>query len=143
MTSITTFIDADECVDFMDKIEEGKIFLIVSGSLGQHVVPRVEAMSQLESIYIFCDNKVLHEGWASKMPKVKGLYTEIGPIYEALQIDSKSYDRAMISITFKGVDALFMYTKLLKEAILQIEDDHKKSIKKFTDYCRDQDSLKR
>ena len=47
----------------------------------------------------------------------------------------------MIPITFKGVDALFMHTQLLKEAILQIEDDHEKSIKEFTDYCRDQDSL--
>ena len=47
----------------------------------------------------------------------------------------------MIPITFKGVDALFMYTQLLKEAILQIEDDHEKSIKEFADFCRDQDSL--
>ena len=44
----------------------------------------------------------------------------------------------MIPITFKGVDALFMYTQLLKEAILQIEDDHEKSIKEFVDYCRRQ-----
>ena len=141
VTSITTFTDADECVDFMDKIEEGRVFLIVSGSLGRHVVPCIEAMSQLESVYVFCDNKMLHEEWVNKIPKVKGLYTEIEPISEALQIDSKTYDRAMIPITFKGVDALFMYTQLLKEAILQIEDDHEKSIKEFTDYCRDQDSL--
>ena len=141
VTSITTFTDADECVDFMDEIEEGRVFLIVSGSLGRHVVPCIEAMSQLESIYVFCDNKVLHEEWIHKIPKAKGLYTEIEPISEALQIDSKTYDRAMIPITFKGVDALFMYTQLLKEAILQIEDDHEKSIKEFTDYCHDQNSL--
>ena len=141
VTSITTFTDADECVDFMYEIKEGKIFLIVSGSLGRHVVPCIETMSQLESIYVLCDNKVRHEGWASRISKVKGLYTEIEPISEALQIHSKSCDRAMIPITFKGVDALFMYTQLLKEAILQIEDDHEKSIKEFTDYCRDQDSL--
>ena len=141
VTSITTFTDADECVDFIDEIEEGKVFLIVSGSLGRHVVPCIEAMSQLESIYVFCDNKVLHEQWASKIPKVKGLYTEIEQIYETLQIHSKSCDRAMMPITFKGVDTLFMYTQLLKEAILQIEDDHEKSIKEFADYCRDQNSL--
>ena len=34
-----------------------------------------------------------------------------------------------------------MYTQLLKEAILQIEDDHEKSIREFADYCRDHDSL--
>ena len=141
VTSITTFTDADECVDFMNEIEEGRVFLIVTGSLGQYVVPCIETMSQLESIYVLCDKKMIHKEWDSKIPKVKGLYTEIEPISEALQIDSKSCDRAMIPITFKGVDALFMYTQLLKEAILEIEDDHEKSIKEFTDYCRDQDSL--
>ena len=141
VTSITTFTDADECVDFMDEIEEGRVFLIVSGSLGRHVVPCIEAMSQLDSIYVFCDNKVLHEEWASKIPMVKGIYTEIEPISEALQIHSKSSDRAMIPITFKGVDALFMYTQLLKEAILQIEDDHEKSMEEFVDYCHRQKEL--
>ena len=141
VTYITTFTDVDECVDFMDEIEEGRVFLIVTGSLGQYVVPCIETMSQLESIYVLCDSKVVHEGWVSRISKVKGLYTEIEPISEALQIDSKIYDRAMIPITFKDVDALFMYTQLLKEAILQIEDDHEKSIKEFADYCHDQNSL--
>ena len=92
VTSITTFTDADECVDFIDEIEEERVFLIVSGSLGRYVVPCIEAMSQLESVYVFCDNKVLHEEWVNKIPKVKGLYTEIEPIFEALQIHSKSCD---------------------------------------------------
>ena len=138
VTSITTFTDADECVDFMDEFEEGRVFLIVSSSLGRHVVPCIEAMSQLESVYVLCDNKVLHEGWASRISKVKGLYTEIEPISEALQIDCKICDQAMMPITFKGIDALFMYTQLLKEAILQIEDDHEKSMEEFVAYCRRQ-----
>ena len=69
VTSITTFTDVDECVDFIDDIEDGKVFLIVSDSLGQHVVPCIEKMSQLESIYVFCDNKVMHAEWASKYPR--------------------------------------------------------------------------
>ncbi|CAF5103751.1 unnamed protein product, partial [Rotaria sp. Silwood1] len=50
-------------------------------------------------------------------------------------------DRAMISISFNGRDALFMYTQLLKEALLEIEDDDKKSIKDLVDYCREQDDI--
>ena len=138
VTSITAFTDADECVNFIDNTEEEKVFLIVSDSSGRYVVPCIEAMSQLESIYVFCNNKVINEEWASKILKVKGFYTEIEQICEALQVHSKTCDRAMISITFKGADALFMYTQLLKEAILQIEDDHEKSIREFADYCRDQ-----
>ena len=138
VTLITTFTNADECVDFIHESEEGKVFLIVSDSLGRHVVPCIEKMSQLESIYVFCDNKVINEEWASKIPKVKEFYTEIEKICEALQVHSKTCDQAMIPITFKGVDALFVYTQLLKEAILQIEDDDEKAIREFADYYRDQ-----
>ena len=64
------------------------------------------------------------------------MYTDIKPICKALQIDRENCDRAMISITFNGVDALFMYTQLLKEAILQIEYNDKKSLKELGHYCR-------
>ena len=75
------------------------------------------------------------------MPKVKGVFTEIESICKALQIDGENCDRAMVSISFKGIDALFMYTQLLKEAILQIEDDDKKSLQELADYCRNQGDI--
>ncbi|CAF1464400.1 unnamed protein product, partial [Rotaria sp. Silwood1] len=42
----------------------------------------------------------------------------------------------MISISFNRIDPLFMYTQLLKEALLEIEDDDVKSIKELVEYCR-------
>ncbi|CAF1506334.1 unnamed protein product, partial [Rotaria sp. Silwood1] len=74
--------------------------------------------------------------WTKTIPKVKGIYTQIEPICKALQIDQKYCDRAMISISFNRIDPLFMYTQLLKEALLQIEDDDAKSIKELVEYCR-------
>ncbi|CAF5043094.1 unnamed protein product, partial [Rotaria sp. Silwood1] len=47
----------------------------------------------------------------------------------------------MIPISFNGRDALFMYTQLLKEALLEIEDDDVKSIKDLVEYCRLQDDI--
>ncbi|CAF1508287.1 unnamed protein product [Rotaria sordida] len=47
----------------------------------------------------------------------------------------------MISISFNGLDALFMYTQLLKEAVLEIEDDDAKSIKDLVEYCRLQNDI--
>ncbi|CAF4807749.1 unnamed protein product, partial [Rotaria socialis] len=35
-----------------------------------------------------------------------------------------------------GIDPLFMYTQLLKETLLDIEDDDTKSIKELVEYCR-------
>jgi hypothetical protein len=35
--------------------------MIILVSLGQHIVPRIHHMSQVDSIFIFCRNKEQHE----------------------------------------------------------------------------------
>ncbi|CAF1068390.1 unnamed protein product [Rotaria sordida] len=141
VASITTFTDAQQCFDFLSGITKEKAFMIVSGSLGQKIVSEMEAMSQLESVYVFCGNQSYHEQWANKVSKIKGVYTKIEPICKALEIDRQRCDQAMISISFNGLDALFMYTQLLKEAVLEIEDDDAKSIKDLVEYCRLQNDI--
>ncbi|CAF5093258.1 unnamed protein product, partial [Rotaria sp. Silwood1] len=147
VASITTFTDAQQCVNFVSEIKKEKVFMIVSGSLGRQIVPEIEALPQLEAIYVFCGNQSVHEQWAKKISKVKGVYTKIEPICQALEIDRQRCDQAMIPISFNGRDALFMYTQLLKEALLEIEDDDVKSIKDLVEYCRlqndvDEDEIK-
>ncbi|CAF4732223.1 unnamed protein product, partial [Rotaria sp. Silwood2] len=83
--------------------------------------------------------QLIHERWAKTIAKVKGVYTEIDSICEALRIDRENCDRALITISFNGLDPLFMYTQLLKEALLDIEDDDAKAIKELAEYCRLQD----
>ncbi|CAF3008071.1 unnamed protein product [Rotaria sp. Silwood2] len=141
VASITTFTDSQEAIDFLSVIKEEKVFMIVSGSLGQQIIPEIEAWPQLESIYVFCGNQAAHEQWARKIRKVRGVHTSIEPICEALQVDRENCDRAMVPITFNGIDALFMYTPLLKEALLDIEDDDTTSIKELAEYCRLQDDI--
>ncbi|CAF3398354.1 unnamed protein product, partial [Rotaria sp. Silwood2] len=141
VASIETFKDAQECIDFLHAITNEKVFMIVSGSLGRQIIADIEGWPQLESVYVFCRNQAINEQWANKIYKVKGVYTKIKPICKALQLDRENCDRAMISVTFKGLDPLFMYTQLLKEALLEIEDDDKKSIKDLADYCREQDDI--
>ena len=141
VASIETFTDAEECVKFLDQIQNEKAFMIVSGALGRQIVPEIESKPQLEAVYVFCENKAAHEQWASKITKVKGVYTDIKSICKRLQIDRENCDRAMVSISFNGIDALFVYTQLLKEAILQIQDDDKESLKQLAEYCRSQEDI--
>ncbi|CAF3390656.1 unnamed protein product, partial [Rotaria sp. Silwood2] len=138
---ITIFTDAEQCYKFLDEIKKEKIFIIVSGALGRQVAPKLQVMPQLESIYVFCGNESYHEEWAKTIPKVKGVFTDIKPICQALEIDRQRCDQSMIPVSFNGLDPLFMYTQLLKETLLEIEDDDKKSIKDLVDYCREQDDI--
>ena len=89
VASIETFTDAKACFEFLDRRKNEKAFMIVSGALGRQVVPEIESKPQLVSIYVFCRNKSANEQWASKIPKIKGVYTDIKSICKALQIDGK------------------------------------------------------
>ncbi|CAF3287348.1 unnamed protein product [Rotaria sp. Silwood2] len=138
--TVAVFTDRDESIDFLTDTENEKVSMIVSGVLGQHIIPEIQECPQLTSIYVLCDNQSTHEKWVKTISKVKGVYTQIEPICDALQIDRRNYDQDMISISFNRIDPLFMYTQLLKEALLDIEDDDAKSIKEFSEYCCLQDS---
>ncbi|CAF3311716.1 unnamed protein product [Rotaria socialis] len=141
VVSIRTFIDAEQCIRFIRDIKEEKVVLIISGSLGQTVIPNICTCSQLDSIYVFCSNQSIHEQWTKDMLKVKGVHTSIESICKALQVESARCDRDLASISCHGIDSLFMYTQLLKEALLEINDHDTKHVKELSDYCRLQDNI--
>lgn len=66
------FDNVDECRKYMTHVPHNRyLVFIVSGQLGQDIVPRIHHIHQVFSIYIFCQNKPLHEQWAKQHKKVK------------------------------------------------------------------------
>ena len=84
VNDVTICTQPDQCIQFLNDIDDEKAFVIVSGSLGQHLVPDIHAMPQLDAIYIFCGNKSRHEQWAQNWVKVKGVHTSITPICQGI-----------------------------------------------------------
>ncbi|CAF0957054.1 unnamed protein product [Adineta steineri] len=143
VSAISTYTNDDQCLEFIQTVVDNKIFMIISGSLGQHIVPRVHSMSQVDSIFIFCGNKKHHEQWAKDWPKIKGVFTDITPICEALKGAAHQCEQNVIPMSFvetnKKLDQLdpsFMYTQIMKEIILTIQFEQK-HIQDYIDYCRD------
>jgi tetratricopeptide (TPR) repeat protein len=144
---VNTFTDADECIDFIDSIKQEKVVMISSGALGETTVPLVHSKPQVSTIYIFCGNKARHEKWAKQWPKVKGVFTDITSICEALKQTTRNHDQNLVSISIlkvtdgnsnKNLDELnpsFMYTQIVKEILLTI-DFEKKHFKEFIAYFR-------
>ncbi len=149
VNTVNTFVDVDECIDFINGIQEERAFVISSGALGKTTVPMVHDKPQVNTIYIFCGNKGYHEKWAKEWPKVAGVYTDITPICEALKQAAQDCDHNSVSITFAKkrdgatgpnrdtLDSSFMYTQILKEILLTI-DFEQGHIKEFFAYCREQ-----
>jgi len=145
--TINTFTDDEECIQFLDSISGEKACMIISGSFGPHTVPRVHNMPQVDSIFIFCDNKKRHKQWVKDWTKIKGVFTEISSICEALKQMVQQCEQNAISISFMStrgnvfkknlgqLDPTFMYTKILKEILLTIEFEQQ-HITEFIDYWR-------
>jgi tetratricopeptide (TPR) repeat protein len=148
VNDVNMFIDGDQCIQFINNITNNKAYMIISGYLGQHIVPRVHNMPQVDSIFIFCGNKKRHEAWTKEWSKIKGVFTEIKPICEALKHASQQYEHNAISISFVAtsgdassknldrLDPMFMYTKIMKEILLSIKFNQE-HFKQFVDYCRE------
>ncbi|CAF1426262.1 unnamed protein product [Rotaria magnacalcarata] len=140
---IETFSDVNKCVDFITDVVDKKILLIISPVAGQLLLPFIEPVSELYSIYMFSSQHTSDDQWAFKQNKVKGIFFEVESICGALKRDLCQLinDAALFSIVstkcapnFEQLDQSFMYTTLLKEAILEIEHDSK-ARERFTRFC--------
>ena len=149
VNTVKTFTDVDQCIAFITNIEEEKVFMIISGALGEVIVPRIHNMFQIDSIYVFCQNESRHKQWAQNWMKIKGVFVEILPLCEELKQAAQQCDQNSISISFVPTNELlsnqnldqinqsFMYTQILKEILLTIQFD-KQSMNDFIIYCREQ-----
>ncbi len=149
VNTVNRFIDADECIEFINGITEEKTFIITSSALGQITIPVVHDKPQVSMIYIFCENKAGYEKWAIQWPKVAGVYTDIIALCEALKQSTQDCDHNSVPISFLPaiheawnenmdiLDSSFTYTLILKETLLSInyKQEH---FNKFLTYCHEQ-----
>jgi hypothetical protein len=72
VNTVNRFTNADESIDYITDVEEGKTFMIVAQVFSQIIVPFVQDISQVNSIYIFCEDKTGHKEWVKENgPKCK------------------------------------------------------------------------
>ena len=152
VNDVKVFTESTACVDFLREVSEEKVFVIVSGALGKDLVPRIHALPQLDTIYIFCGNRERHKPWTEEWSKVKDAYTQIKAIREALQQSVKQCNQESTPMSFVPSNAegsavdldqlepSFMYTQLFKKILLEMEHDES-ARKDLVEYCREQENL--
>ncbi len=149
MNTIQIFTNPDDCIDNLTNFPDEKIFLIISGTFGQHVIPLIHDILQINSIYVFSGvNKSKYEAWAKEYNKVKGVFTQIELICESLKQDVYQLNQDAIRISFVSLsaspsnvqldqlDSSFMYIQLLKEIIFDMQYD-KTALEEFVNYYRE------
>ncbi|CAF0915691.1 unnamed protein product [Adineta steineri] len=138
----------DQCIQILKQFDDERAVVITSDSLSQHLIPKIHDMPHLDAIYIFCDDKFRHQGWTQNWTKIKGVHTNITEICQALQLAVKQYDQDTIAVSFLTLNEMasldnlnqlesnFMYTKILKAILPDIEYD-RKAIKNLAACCRE------
>jgi hypothetical protein len=92
--SIIIFINEQKCLEFINKFRlKNKLFLIVSGSLGENFVPKIYDLFQINFIYIFCGQKKKHEIWTKKYEKIKGVFDNITELCVHLKRDKDKLEQ--------------------------------------------------
>ncbi|CAM4778595.1 unnamed protein product [Rotaria magnacalcarata] len=146
----------EQCVEFLNEIDDGKAFIISSGALGQTLVNDIHGIPKVDAIYIFCDNKECHESWSKDWSKIRGVFTSIKSICESLKKVAHECDHDSIPMSFvpkqiveegaigsdkNNLDRLppsYMYSIIFKDIILEINDDDSKSMNTLVKFCQKQ-----
>lgn len=63
--SVQCFNKPDDCVDYIKAHSMQTMFLVVSGSFAEYIVPQVSEYDTVKQIFVFCASIVSHAHWAT------------------------------------------------------------------------------
>ncbi|CAF1488753.1 unnamed protein product [Adineta ricciae] len=86
---LVKFRDLQRCQQYIEQMTNDKLVVIVSGRLGRELVPVIDKLHQVSSIYVFCMDPKSHEQWASKFTKVKGIVSDLNRLISQIKRDHK------------------------------------------------------
>lgn len=149
VSTVNTFPDIDECLDFVSDLTNDTALLIVSRQFADDVLAVVHELSQVHAIYIVCKTESELKRWENASSKIHGAYTDMPSICQKIRADSKVCDRNALSLSFlpqadasavRDLDTLncsFMYTQILRDILLTI-DFTQEHVEQFAAFCREQ-----
>ena len=122
------FKQSHECEEYIHSLAKtDRVILIVSGRLGQEIVPRIHECRQVTSIYVYCMNKKKNEQWVKPFKKVKRIITHLNKLVNIIRDDQIERQRNKINETIlinpiysnTSLDESFRHSYLLIDCILK------------------------
>ncbi|CAF1152950.1 unnamed protein product [Didymodactylos carnosus] len=132
---IQTFDDIEQCESYIREIQNEKVLLIVSGSIGRRITSRIHDLTQFSGFYVYCQDKASNEKWAKSYSKVKGVFTRRDELVSQIAVDqatrSKVDDITSVSVftrddnenaenSLESRNASFMWFQLFVEVLLRM-----------------------
>ncbi|CAF2792622.1 unnamed protein product [Rotaria sp. Silwood2] len=159
---LKVFEDLEKCEKYIRKSHESdRIVLIVSGGLGQQIVPQIYKLRQVRTIYIYCMNTKKNKKWASEYSKIKLVTADLDDLIRRIEKDhikTKKIEEQLAitylerdSVTDRsslGLNGQYLQFELLMDSLLRIEatDEDKSELisickRKYKDNSKELDNV--
>ncbi|CAF5123637.1 unnamed protein product, partial [Rotaria magnacalcarata] len=137
---LKTFDDIDDCIAFINSISNEKVIFILSDVFSNSILPRIEDLQQIFTIYILNENDQNKQNLLNKNSKIQGFYTNISDVYKQISIDINQITRDLIaymsiSSNSSTPDPMFIYSQLISEIILD-SDETEYAMKELVNFAR-------
>ncbi|CAF1003116.1 unnamed protein product [Adineta steineri] len=148
INTIELYSNPEEFRTFIQQIKDEKLLVILSETVVEQVTSEIDNHSQIDSVYIYCNQKEYHENWSTNSPKIKGVYSNLQSIHDALRRDVRRINNDLISIQIltnkksNELEQSFTFALLLKEILINSESNEqiKQEFIKFSRFYYEKNS---
>ncbi|CAF1467529.1 unnamed protein product [Adineta ricciae] len=91
--NILAFDNIDSIHQSSQMNSNAKIFLILSGSLGQICKTQLIEIVNIQFLYIFCRDSIKHTEWSRDLPKIRGVFNDKHQLFITISRDVKEFAR--------------------------------------------------
>ncbi|CAF3411156.1 unnamed protein product, partial [Rotaria sp. Silwood2] len=130
---LNTYVDLNECENYIRSHQNENIIFVVSGTYGQHIVPNIHDLIQIKRIYVFCLNEANHIEWIKKYYKVNNnTFTQTEKLLEALKPYIRQYQqtlliqKSIVDVENKTTD--FKWARFLTDTLIQSPPESKAKV---------------
>ncbi|CAF3897685.1 unnamed protein product [Rotaria sp. Silwood2] len=136
---VVKFQDVQSCQKYIEEqSKKDRLVVIVSGRLGREIVPSINTVRQVVSIYVYCMDKKSNKEWADKFSKVKAVTSDLGELVSHIKDDHKIQKQVEepLSINIftigsgKGkstsdLNGKFLFSQVLIDCLLKLKSTEK------------------
>ena len=86
--NVRVFENEQRCAHFIQsKSKSDRLILITNGRIGEHFVSKIHFLQQIVSIYVYCRHQQIHQQWAKRFAKIKGVVVDFPDLLHRIRID--------------------------------------------------------
>ncbi|CAF0967163.1 unnamed protein product [Didymodactylos carnosus] len=109
------YTDLRLCINYIHSVKNEKIFLIISGSLAQTVLPDVHSILSVYFIFIFCHKRENHMTLLNQYSKIINIFTKVDTLTKSI--------RDIIRSTSKQTLAFNLFDQQKQKTVRDLSND--------------------